>query len=103
MELDAKVVVDLVNSNVDTNKPYSPFLCDCRCLLRRFLRVQVVHVYREGNRCVDALARWGSTMNEDFVVFGSLPSPDVLYLANMDIAGMYLNRITETSLTSSVR
>ena len=42
-------------------------------------------------------------MNEDFVVFGSLPSPDVLYLANMDIAGMYLNRITETSLTSSVR
>ena len=52
---------------------------------------------------MDALARWGSTMNEDFVVFGSPPSPDVLYLANMDIAGMYLNRITETSLTSSVR
>ena len=31
VELAARVVVDLVNSNVDTNKPYSPLLCDCRC------------------------------------------------------------------------
>ena len=49
VELDARVVVDLLNSNVDINKPYSPLLCDCRCLLRRILQVQVVHVYREGN------------------------------------------------------
>ena len=46
---------------------------------------------------MDALARWGSTMNEDFVVFGSPPSPDVLYLANMDIDAMYVDGITETS------
>nr|POE96986.1 putative ribonuclease h protein [Quercus suber] len=59
VELDARVVVDLINSNVDSVKPYSPLLCDCRCLLRRFPRVQVKHVYREGNRCADALARWG--------------------------------------------
>ena len=44
VELDARVVVDLVNSNLDTNKPYSPLLCDSRCLLRRIPRVQVVHV-----------------------------------------------------------
>ena len=49
VELDERVVVDLVNSNVDTNKPYSPLLCDYRCLLRRIPRVRVVHVYREGN------------------------------------------------------
>ena len=67
VELDVRVVVDLVNFNVDTNKPYFPLLCDCRCLLRRIPWVQVVHVYREGNRCTDALARWGSTMEEDFV------------------------------------
>ena len=42
-------------------------------------------------------------MNEDFVVFGSPPSPDVLYLTNMDIASMYVNGITEIGLTSSVR
>ena len=88
VELDAKVVADLLTTNGVTNKPYSPLLPDCRCLLRRFLRVQVVHVYREGNRCTDVLARWGSNMNEDFAVFDSPPSPEILCFVNMDIAGM---------------
>ena len=60
-------------------------------------------VYREGNRCMDALAIWGGTMVEVFVVFNYPPSPDILYLVNLDTAGMYVNRITETDLTSSVR
>ena len=54
--LDARVVIDLISSNVDTVKPYSPLLCDCRCLLRRFPRVQVKHVYREGN-CWEKIAK----------------------------------------------
>ena len=102
MELDAKVVVDLVKSNAVTNKPYAPLLFDCRCLMRRFLQVQVTHVYREGNRCADALTRWGGSMAGIFVVFDQPPSSDILYLVNLDMAGMYMNRITETVLTSSV-
>ena len=103
VELDARLVVDLVNSNVDTNKPYSPLLHDCKCLLRRIPWVQVVHVYREGNQCADALAGWGSTMEEVFVVFSSPPSHDVLYLVNMDIAGIFVIRSTGTGLTACVR
>ena len=57
VELDARVVIDLISSNVDSIKPYSPLLCNRRCLLRRFPRVQVKHIYREGNCCADALAR----------------------------------------------
>ena len=102
VELDARVVIDLISSNVDTVKPYSPLLCDCRCLLRRFPRVQVKHVYREGNRCADALARWGCLMDDAFVVFSSPPSTDVLFLVNSDLAGMYVNRTVNTGLTSSV-
>ena len=68
-ELDAKVVVDLIKTNAATNKPYAPLLYDCRYLLTRFTQVQVVHVYREGNCCADALAKWGSNMLEGFVVF----------------------------------
>ena len=41
-------------------------------------------------------------MTEDFVAFDSPPSLDFLYLVNMDIAGMYVDRITETGLTSSM-
>ena len=37
-----------------------------------------------------------------FVVFDQPPSSDILYLVNLDMAGMYMNRITETVFTSSV-
>ena len=37
-----------------------------------------------------------------FVVLDQPPSSDTLYLVNLDMAGMYMNRITETVLTSSV-
>ena len=69
VELDAKVVVDLIKTNAATNKPYAPLLYDCMYLLTRFNQAQVVHVYREGNCCADARAKWGSNMLEGFVVF----------------------------------
>lgn len=102
VELDARVAVDLVSSNVDSNKPYSPLLCACKCLLRMIPRVQVKHVYREGNRCADALARWGCIMVDDFVVFNFPPSTDILCLVNLDLAEMYVNRTVNSGLTSSV-
>lgn len=49
------------------------------------------------------LHRWGSTMEEDFVVFSSPPSLDVFYLVNMDIVGMYVIRSIGTGLTACVR
>ena len=100
VKLDVKVVVDLIKSNATTNKPFAPLLYDCRCLLTRFIQAQVVPVYREGNRCTNVLARWGSTMAEAFAVFDNLPSPDVVHLVNMDNVGMFVNRITELDLTS---
>ena len=103
VELDAKVVVDLIKSNAATNKLYAPLLYDCRGLLTRFIQVQVVHVYTEGNRCADALTRWGSNMAEAFAVFDSPPSLDVVYLVNMDSVGMFVNRIAELDLNFTMR
>ena len=102
MELDAKVVVDLIKSNAATNKPYAPLLYDCKCLLTRFIQVQVTHVYREGNRCVDALARWGSNMVEAFAIFDTPPSSNVVYLVNMDNVGMFVNRVSKLDTNSTV-
>ena len=93
-ELDAKVVVDLIKTNAATNKPYAPLLYDCRYLLTRFTQVQVVHVYREGNCCADALAKWGSNMLEGFVVFDRPPNDDLLYLASRDKDGLVVNRVS---------
>ena len=90
-------------SNAATHKPYAPLLYDFRCLLTRLIQIQVVHVYREGNRWADALAWWGSNMAEAFVVFDSPPSPDVVSLVNMDSVGMFVNRIAELDLNSTMR
>ena len=103
VELDAKVVVDLIKSNATTNNPYAPFLYDCRYLLTRFIQVQVVHVYTEGNRCADALAKWGSNMTEAFAVFDRPPSSDVMYLViSMDNVGMLVNRVSELDPNSTM-
>ena len=36
-------------------------------------------------------------------MFDYPPSPDILYLVNIDTVGMYVNRIAETDLTSRDR
>ena len=102
MELDAKVVVDLIKTNAATNKPYAPLLYDCRFLLTRFTQAQVVHMYREGNCCADALAKWGSNMLEGFVVFDRPPNDDLLYLASRDKDGLVVNRVSAMDPNSTV-
>ena len=62
MELDAKVIVDLVKSEINANRPHSPFLNDCRSLLGSFHQVRVEHVFRKVNKCVDALAKGGCSL-----------------------------------------
>ena len=102
VELNAKVMVDLINSNAATNKLYAPLLYDYRYLLTRFIQVQVAHVYREGNRCADAFARWGSNMLEAFFVFDRPPNSNLLYLVSMDNVGMFVNRVSELDPNSAV-
>ena len=57
VELDTKVIVDLVLSINASNKAYASLLNDCRFLLSHFQRVNVNHVYWEANRCTDLLAK----------------------------------------------
>ena len=45
VELDAKVIVELLKSNNCTNRIFSPIIDDCRSLLDRFHQVCVEHVY----------------------------------------------------------
>ena len=68
IELDAKVVVELVQSKTTSNAFYSSLLADCRSLLGRFQHCKVQHVFREVNRVADALAKLGCDMQENFVI-----------------------------------
>ena len=65
VELDAKVVVDLVLSNSITNRDYSSLLNDCRYLLSKFQQIRVNHTFWEVNRCANGLAKRGCSQQED--------------------------------------
>lgn len=61
------------------------------------------HIFRDRNRCVDALTRRGVAMSEDFAVFDSPPNSDIMYLVNMDVVGMFFCRLSATIFTSGAR
>ena len=97
VELDAKVVVDLVLSNSVTNRDYSSLLNDCRYLLSRFQQTKVNHTYREANRPADGLANEGCMQQEDFVILFNPPTPDIVAFVNEVATGLYyVRRVANT-------
>ena len=94
VELDAKVVVDLVLSRKPSHSPYSSLLNDYRFLLSRFQQVRVSHAFREANRCADSLAKGGCSLLEDFVVLELLPYDSFYVMLNSDISVLYSLRLS---------
>ena len=60
IELDASVVISMLNTQSSLNLLLQPLISDCRMLVRQFDEQRILHVFREGNRCADALACYGS-------------------------------------------
>ena len=44
------------------------------------------HIYREANRCTDFLARFGSLLENDFIIFTS-PLVDLFFFREVDANG----------------
>ena len=74
VEVDASSVVSLMGNAANTYSEFTPLVDDCRDLLKRFPQAQIKHCYREGNKCADRLARIGTELEENFVVFAAPPS-----------------------------
>nr|XP_023873761.1 uncharacterized protein LOC111986367 [Quercus suber] len=56
------------------------------------LKLRIMHCFREANRCWDALTRKGPIIQQDFVVYDSLPV-DIFMLLYYNQIGMYYERI----------
>ena len=69
VELNAKVIVELLNGVECPNTSYSPLLNDCRSLMARLVQVWVRHCFREANQCADLLPKKGCNMVVNFAVF----------------------------------
>ena len=73
VELDAKVVADLMNNTTSLNADFTAIVADCRQLLSQIPQVKVSHCYREANRWADALARLGCTTSLNVMFFNFPP------------------------------
>ena len=91
IELDALSVVLLMNNNT-VNLLMEPLLIDCRNLVSEIPNKQIVHIYREANQCVDALAKLGASSLDSFVIFLHPPSVVESILAS-DKACLHCNRL----------
>ena len=80
VEIDASATVSLVSQATHTNGELSSLIDDCRNLMKNIPQVRLKHCFREANRCTNALAKFGAYMEDDFIVFESLPSLIVSFL-----------------------
>ena len=92
IDLDAKVVADLMNNSGSSNAFNSSIVADCRLLISRIPQVKVRHCYRESNSCADALARFGAKMCPDVMYFSS-PPPWLFSTYVSDLYGLYHSRL----------
>ena len=87
IELDAKLIVDLLQKTDGHQNCIDALVSDCKTELGNIPRVQINHCYREANKCADALARRGALFSQDFVIFLDPPA-EVSLLLSLDSAGV---------------
>ncbi|XP_075659314.1 uncharacterized protein LOC142629242 [Castanea sativa] len=90
-ELDAQLVVNLLKNSNSHPNGIGALISDYKEGLQKIPMVQVQHCYREANKCADSLARRGALLPQDFVIYLDPPT-EVLFLLNLDVAGMYSDR-----------
>ncbi|KAL0000416.1 hypothetical protein SO802_014197 [Lithocarpus litseifolius] len=73
VELDARVVLDVIASLVCSNSLITSLVDDCKQLASRISWIRFNHCYREANRSADKLARMGAVQQRPFIIFLSLP------------------------------
>lgn len=69
VEMDAKVLVDALTNQNNSNVIISSLMDDCRQLAAQIPQVRYRHVYREVNRCADHLAKLGSSLDVILLFF----------------------------------
>ena len=94
IEMDAKLIVQLVSRLAMVNLMLEPLLSDCRNLIQTFPSSSVTHVFREANGCADRLARMGANLVVIDFLFLFEPPDVVGEMLASDKAGIvFCNRL----------
>ncbi|OMP05859.1 hypothetical protein CCACVL1_01804 [Corchorus capsularis] len=73
-EIDASVVLKLIDDADVAFHLLASLILDIRELLRREWTCKCLHTLREGNFCADVLSKLGCSLDEDYVVFRQPPT-----------------------------
>ena len=79
IELDAKLIVELMQKEDCNQNSIDALVRDCRSGLREIHLVQVQHCYYKANKCADAFARRGGLTLTGFCCFLRPPSRCCLF------------------------
>lgn len=85
MEMDSKVVVEMVRRGCASCRPYFALVNEARFLLQKDWSVKVSHAYREANFVADWLAGWAIKCKFSSVF--SCPPSGCSHLVVADMAG----------------
>ncbi|XVF30503.1 hypothetical protein REPUB_Repub16aG0063700 [Reevesia pubescens] len=90
-QIDAKVIIDLINDANSNLHPLGILIEDIRMLKARSWVCHIIHTLREGNFCADALAKSACDIELDFEILRSPPS-FVVPLLTADSRGIMFPR-----------
>ena len=91
IELDAKLVVDLLSKTTRSSNAIDMIAADCKEGHKQIPMTIMQHCYWEANKCADALARQGALLPQDFVIFQEPPA-EVSFLLSLDSADVLYER-----------
>ena len=92
IKVDAKAIVESLNSPTFSSSSVSPLMDECKHMANRLPQVMFSHIFREANRCADFLASLGTLLENDFIIFTS-PPVDLIHFLEADANGVYINRL----------
>ena len=90
-ELDAKLVINLLNKEEKSMNGNEIIVGDCKEGLQRIHQVRIQHCYGKVNKRADVLARRSTLLPQDFVIFLEPPS-NVSLLLSLDAIGTLYDR-----------
>ena len=75
LEIDSVIALSWLTTLTNNFPPdVLPLIYDCKSLMERAWVVQVRHVYREANTCIDALAQRGNHQQQLLTIYDMCPN-----------------------------
>ncbi|KAK3222256.1 hypothetical protein Dsin_009281 [Dipteronia sinensis] len=96
VESDSRIAVCLLTNSTPTNHPIFSIIHSCKALMDNNWCCKIRHVYREGNRFADNLAKLGHSLEVGITTFGDPPS-QILGALEDDFNGLVVARCVLTS------